>query len=291
MTNAAMQARVDEIRWYHEFDFGAGLTARSTARDVQLHRYLWRFVEGQLEQIDFHGKTVLDVGCWDGYWSFFAERRGARLVLATDDLSQNWSDGRGIWLAREILGSTVEVRQDVSVYDLGALGRTFDIVMCLGVYYHLHDPFLAFAQLRHCCHPGTLVLIDGEIGSDHMHHHDARFRLGDAELMFLPSEAVLEAMLRAAYLRMVTQVRLPGSTLAPSRVPAPRQPRAAAAARRRGLVETLQRRLAPRREPVTHRAFTVCAPFEGVNDLHPYRPPFGLARYDERFRGAAAGSR
>ena len=127
------QARIDEIDWYHEFDFGRGLKARSTAPDVSWHRQVWRFVERQLEGVDFRDKTVLEVGAWDGYWSFLAERRGAKYVLASDDLTQNWSDGRGIHLAKEMLGSHVDINQGLSVYRLGELGRTFDIVMCFGV--------------------------------------------------------------------------------------------------------------------------------------------------------------
>ena len=40
-------------------------------------------MEQQLDAVPFHGKSVLDIGCWDGYWSFYAERRGAASVLAT----------------------------------------------------------------------------------------------------------------------------------------------------------------------------------------------------------------
>ena len=49
---------------------------------MEIHRKLWRFIEAQLDLLDFRGKTVLDIGCWDGYWSFYAERRGAREVVA-----------------------------------------------------------------------------------------------------------------------------------------------------------------------------------------------------------------
>ena len=79
------QARIDEINWSREFDFGQGLKARSTAPDVSWHRQVWRFVERQLEEVDFRDKTVLEVGAWDGYWSFLAERRGAKHVLASGD--------------------------------------------------------------------------------------------------------------------------------------------------------------------------------------------------------------
>src|SRR2546427_7379454 len=132
-----LQEEIDAVIWYHEFDFGNGLVARSNTPDVAYHRRSWRFIERQLAAVDFHGKSVLDIGCWDGYWSFYAERRGAASVLASDDVTQNWADGRGLPLARELLGSNVEIRQDVSIYDLSSLNRQFDIILCLGVFYHL----------------------------------------------------------------------------------------------------------------------------------------------------------
>jgi len=263
------QARVDEIEWYHEFDFGQGVQARSRAPDVGWHREVWRFVEQQLEGIDFRDRTVLEIGAWDGYWSFWAERKGARHVIASDDLTQNWSDGRGIHLAKELLGSDVEINQSVSVYRLGALKRTFDIVMCFGVYYHLIDPLYAFAQIRHCCHDNTLVLLDGDVGRSGMRPDEVRYRFDDSRLSaFVPSAPALEQLLRVSYLRVQSQTWL----------------------RPRGFFRKDGAAFQPLRyllnKPSIGRAFTVCRPFRGVNDLHPYEPPFGLSAYDERYREA-----
>src|SRR5262245_20890100 len=116
MDVAAAQKRIDAITWYHEFDFGSGLKSRP--KRPGLHRGIWNFIEGQLAEVDFRGKTVLDIGCWDGYWSFYAERRGAASVLATDDRTQNWSKNEGIHVAKDLMGSKVEINQDMSVYEL-----------------------------------------------------------------------------------------------------------------------------------------------------------------------------
>jgi tRNA (mo5U34)-methyltransferase len=255
------QDRIDRVRWYHEFDFGDGLRARSPEPDVAAHRRIWRFLERQCEAIDFRGKSVLEVGCWDGYWSFLAERTGARTVLATDDQTQNWSNGEGIRLARELLHSAVETRQDVSIYRLSELGRTFDVVLCFGVYYHLLDPVHAFAQLRHCCHRGSVVLLDGDVGIG-LGTNEVRHSFGDScQPAFLPSASALRNLLKSAYLDVRSQAYL-GSP--------------------RGVKALLKRVVRGRRAAV--RVFTVCAPFAGVNVLHPYEPPFGLGRYDPRFR-------
>src|SRR5262249_11973591 len=105
MTDRDLQAQIDRIPWYHEFDFGNGLKARSTTPDVAAHSVVWQGIERQLDRIDFRGKAVLDVGCWDGYWSFYAERRGAASVLASDDVGQNWGGGDGLRLAKRLLQS------------------------------------------------------------------------------------------------------------------------------------------------------------------------------------------
>ena len=124
----ALQARIDGVRWYHEFDFPNGLRARKPAADPDVagHRLLWRFIE--LDKLDLAGKSVLDIGCWDGYWSFYAERRGARRVLATDDTAENWGCGDGLRLARELFGSRIETRLDVSVYALDRVHECFDVI-------------------------------------------------------------------------------------------------------------------------------------------------------------------
>src|SRR6476659_1060411 len=139
-----IQRRIDSIHWYHEFDFGNGLRAEVKTPDAHSHRALWHFIEKELNKIDFTNKSVLDIGCWDGYWSFYAERRGAKSVLATDDWSQNWKHWTGppgIHVAKELLGSKVEIDLTRSVYDLAGLNRKFDVILFLGVYYHLHAPF------------------------------------------------------------------------------------------------------------------------------------------------------
>jgi len=272
MAESSLQKRIDEIQWYHEFDFGGGLKAQSFTSDVASHRKLWQFIEQQLEAVDFHDKTVLEIGAWDGYWSFFAERKGAREVLASDDLTQNWSDGRGLPLAKELLKSSICIDQNLSVYRLASLSRRFDVVMCLGVYYHLLDPFYAFAQIRHCCHPGTLVLLEGDVARAGIRADEVRYSFGDTRLStFTPSAPALQNLLMLAYLRVHSQVWLwPGR----SRIV-------------KGLAQNFRRHKTISTTFV-NRAFTVCTPFEGVNAMHTYEPPFELGEYDDRFRTSAS---
>lgn len=283
----ALQARIDAVEWYHEFDFGDGLRSRPRV-DITAHRLVWEFIERHLANVDFRGKSVLDIGSWDGYWSFEAERRGAASVLATDDVSQNWAAGTGIHLARELLGSRIEVNQSVSVYDLATLGRTFDVILFFGVYYHLHAPFNAFAQIRHCCHPGTIVLIDGPVGVGLVSGGAVLdFRSHQAE--YLPSLSALSQLTEAAYFREEATHLLYGpasDTEGPALGWRWRLAMAQAALRgRRSGVRPLAEQALPS-ALTTDRVFVKCRPFVGSNEIHCYRPPFGLQRYDDRFREA-----
>jgi tRNA (mo5U34)-methyltransferase len=97
---------------------------------------------------DLRGKRVLDIGAYDGYFSFEAERRGAAYVLAYDHLLPDQS---GFSVAHRTLDSKVEHRVG-SVYDLRpeVIG-TVDVVLFLGVIYHLRSPLLALERINSVC--------------------------------------------------------------------------------------------------------------------------------------------
>ena len=143
MTSTDLRLRADAIRWYHTIDLGGGVVTRGVD-DSPL-----RLARVQLPE-SLHGKTVLDVGAWDGFFSFECERRGAARVVAADHFSWHgtgWGTKAGFTLAREALGSRVE-DIDIDVMDLGPerVG-TFDVVLFLGVLYHLRHPFLALERV------------------------------------------------------------------------------------------------------------------------------------------------
>jgi tRNA (mo5U34)-methyltransferase len=254
----ALQRQIDEIAWYHEFDFGKGLKAKSKTADIDFHRKVWKFIETNLNKVDFRGKSVLDIGCWDGYWSFYAERRGAKSVLASDDCSQNWAQGNGLRLAKELLASNVEINQDLSIYRLSTVGRKFDVIFCLGIYYHLVDPFYAFSQIRHCCHENTIVLIEGDGAAAGVRAQGLMYDLSNHALpVFVPTKEGLLHMCEAAYLNVKSQMWMEFDVNHVWEGPPPL---------------------------VYDRLFTACKAFAGKNNYHYYEPPFGLHVYDERFK-------
>ncbi len=272
--SAELRAKIAAYEaWYHEFDFGGGCVSRPK----HPHRAIWAENERFLDSVDFRGKSVLDIGCWDGYWSFYAERRGAAEVLATDDNSQHWTQisgeglidtnpspepGEGFQLAHEALRSRVKYRGDVSVYELEKLGRRFDIVLCLGVVYHLTHVMSALTQLRHAVKPGGCVIVESAASNEHRKSSidflygpedgfggTAEPERSDPSNWTVPTIRCLHDMLNACYFDV------PRLKFHPP-------------------------------EFMRGRVLMEARPMEWANPQWIYRPPFGLDRYDARFGGA-----
>jgi tRNA (mo5U34)-methyltransferase len=147
------------------------------------------------------GLSVLDVGCWDGFNSFEAKRRGARRVLATDHFAWSaecWGSRYSFELAREELGVDVEVL-DIDLPDLtpAAVGR-FDVVLFAGVLYHLRDPFGGLTRVAELCERTLIVethvdALDVERPAMIFYPGDAL--AGDATNWWGPNPACVTAML------------------------------------------------------------------------------------------------
>jgi tRNA (mo5U34)-methyltransferase len=153
-----LRRRVAEVpHWYHRIELPHGIVTAGTApADAAMYQV----------PADLTGKRVLDVGAWDGYWSFEALKRGAKEVLAIDDFSDTLgslqaSDRKG-WesfdLCRSALGYDESrcQRRQLSVYEINPEEHgKFDIVFFFGTIYHLRHPLLALELLADVC--------DGEI--------------------------------------------------------------------------------------------------------------------------------
>ncbi len=144
MDPAELRERARVIDWWHTMDLGHGVTTHGRDRTTE------KLVTLQLpERLD--GQSVLDIGAWDGAFSFEAERRGAARVLAVDPMWANDGvpgfDRSGFELARAALASKVEDAViDVHSLDPAQIGR-FDVVLLLGVLYHLQDPIGALQRV------------------------------------------------------------------------------------------------------------------------------------------------
>src|SRR3954463_8842263 len=139
-----IQARVRELGpWFHDLD----LNGVRTAPDHFLGSYpegLWRAIEPVVPR-DLTGKTVLDIGCNAGFFSIEMSRRGAARVLAVDHDERYLEQAR---LAVEVAGARNAELRRLSVYDIAEVGEKFDLVVFMGVFYHLRHPLLALDLVR-----------------------------------------------------------------------------------------------------------------------------------------------
>lgn len=209
---AELKERVEAIRWVHRIELGDGYRTPGE----------WNtdWVLNSLSLPDLEGKTVLDVGAWDGFYSFEAERRGAKRVLATDHFcwsGPGWGTRAGFDLAHEIRGSKVEAL-DVDVLELGPENAgVHDVVLFLGVLYHLRNPLLALEHIASVT--GEVAIVETLIDATHTRRPTLTFYGGrskpfrlydhyrhDTSTWFAPNEAAVRTMLEDVGFRKVVRV-------------------------------------------------------------------------------------
>ncbi|TIS76697.1 MAG: DUF1698 domain-containing protein, partial [Mesorhizobium sp.] len=162
------------------------------------------------------GKSVLDIGCNAGFYSIEMKKRGADRVLGIDFDVDYLTQAR---FAAEIAECDIEFRQ-LSVYDVGALGETFDIVLFMGVLYHLRHPLLALDLIREHVARDLMVFQSMQRGSSEilaleqnydfwtldlfdrtefpkLHFIEHRYA-DDPTNWWIPNRGCIEAMLRSA---------------------------------------------------------------------------------------------
>jgi tRNA (mo5U34)-methyltransferase len=210
-----IRRRVDALGpWFHNLDLrGVPTAPQHFLGDYP--RVKWRNFAGVLpERLD--GKTVLDIGCNAGFYAMEMKRRGAARVLGLDSDEDYLAQAR---FAAEVNSLDIEFRK-LSVYDVGALGERFDLVIFMGVLYHLRHPLLAL-DLIHEHVAGDLLLFQSmqrgsdrvaEVAPDYdfwttaqfddadypkLHFVEQRYA-ADPTNWWIPNRACVEAMLRSA---------------------------------------------------------------------------------------------
>jgi tRNA (mo5U34)-methyltransferase len=220
LTTERIQRRVSELGpWFHNLN----LAGVQTAPEHFLGDYpavKWQRFAAAVPH-DLSGRSVLDIGCNAGFYSIEMKRRGAARVLAVDTDPRYLAQAR---FAAEVQGADIEFRQ-MSVYELPMLGERFDLVLFMGVLYHLRHPLLALDILHAHVVADTLVFQSmlrgsaeaGRVESDYLfwqtaHFEDASYpRMyfvehkysGDPTNWWIPNRACAEAMLRSAGFEIV----------------------------------------------------------------------------------------
>jgi tRNA (mo5U34)-methyltransferase len=134
------QKKLEELArlgWYHSMELPDGRVIPGfQSLDVLRHR-LAQFPL----PADLRGKRALDIGAWDGWFTFELERRGAQVMAVDSTAIERFR------IARDLLGSQAAYRiDDVCRLSPAQIGH-FDIVLFLGVLYHLKHPMLALEKV------------------------------------------------------------------------------------------------------------------------------------------------
>lgn len=151
---AETQRKLEELcslGWYHSIERPDGTIIQGLQ---SLEHQRWRLAQFPIAA-DLRGKRVLDIGAWDGWFSFEMEKRGASVVAVDSTRIARFEE------AREMLKSRVEYRvQDVYSLRPQEIG-TFDIVLFLGVLYHLRHPLLALERV--CALSTDIVCVESYV--------------------------------------------------------------------------------------------------------------------------------
>jgi tRNA (mo5U34)-methyltransferase len=210
-----LQRRIQALgKWFHNLN----LDGIQTAPDHFLGDYpsvKWRHFSHVLPH-DLAGLSVLDIGCNAGFYALEMKRRGASRVLGIDSDPRYLAQAR---LASDVTGLEIELRL-MSVYDIPRLKEKFDLVIFMGVFYHLRHPLLALDLIREHAsrnlflfqsmqrgedavtplrddYPFSEQTIFGQPGFPRMHFIEKRYS-GDPTNWWIPNRACVEALLRSA---------------------------------------------------------------------------------------------
>jgi tRNA (mo5U34)-methyltransferase len=220
MTSDLIPERIAALgEWFHNID----LRGHPTAPHHFLGDYpaiKWRQFADAVPA-DLRGRTVLDIGCNGGFYSIAMKRRGADRVVGIDWDERYLAQAR---FAAEVSEVDVEFRR-LSVYDVATLHERFDVVLFLGVLYHLRHPLLALDLLHEHVTRDLLVFQSMLRGPDQLDRVAADYPFSETRIFeapgypklhfvehkysadqtnwWIPNRAAAEAMLRSAGYRIV----------------------------------------------------------------------------------------
>jgi tRNA (mo5U34)-methyltransferase len=208
-------------KWFHNIE----LCGIQTAPDHFLGDFpatKWRSFESAIPQ-NMAGQTVLDIGCNGGFYSLEMKKRGAARVLGIDHDPNYLAQAR---FAAKVFDLDIEFRE-MSVYNVGDLRERFDLVLFMGVLYHLRHPLLAldlihekvarglflFQSMLRGSHTLTGTAADYPFDETKLFAQESTPRMyfiehsfaGDPTNWWIPNRSCVEAMLRSAGFRIIGQ--------------------------------------------------------------------------------------
>ncbi len=138
--NGKLAAKIKELQpWFHNLHLPNGVQTAPDHYFGDFPKFKWEDIKKIIPK-DLEGKTALDIGCNAGFYSFELAKRGANVLGI--DLDPHYLR-QAKWAAKEMgLSDKVSFKQ-MQVYDLAKMKRSFDIIIFMGVFYHLRYPMLA----------------------------------------------------------------------------------------------------------------------------------------------------
>ena len=220
MTPESIEQRVSDLGpWFQNMELGGVQTAPDHFLGDYPREKFDRFKHAI--PADLVGKSVLDVGCNAGFYSMEMKRRGAGRVLGIDFDDRYLAQAR---FAAEVTGADIEFRK-MSVFDVGELKERFDIVIFMGVLYHLRHPLLALDLLYENVVDDVLIFQSLQRGSEEVLDIETDYDFWESEIFaddafpkmhfiekrysqdptnwWIPNRACVEAMLRSSGFEIV----------------------------------------------------------------------------------------
>jgi tRNA (mo5U34)-methyltransferase len=219
-SQADLQAEIAALgHWFHNLHLPGGTQTAPHHSLGDFPAYKWKHLSPHIPQ-DLTGWTVLDIGCNAGFYSFELARRGAQVTGIDSDAHYL---AQAQWAAQQYgLQDRVTLRK-MQVYDLADVTGTFDLVLFMGVFYHLRYPTLALDLVAQRVNKlmvfQTLTMPGKEVytATDGLSFDDRQPMLeagwpkmafiehtfaGDPTNWWAPNHAGVEAMLRASGLQV-----------------------------------------------------------------------------------------
>jgi len=180
-STAEIQSRIEALGpWFHNLELGGVRTAPDHFLGDYPHQKFRKFADAI--PADLTGKSVLDIGCNAGFYSIEMKRRGAHRVLGIDFDDKYLNQAR---FAAEVAETDIESAK-LSVYDVGTLGETFDLVIFMGVLYHLRHPLLALDLIREHVARDLMLFQSMQRGSEVVLPLEPNYRFTDTHMFDEP---------------------------------------------------------------------------------------------------------
>jgi tRNA (mo5U34)-methyltransferase len=187
--------------WWHSIELAGGTRIESPHKTFEI---LGCEFDACFGDVNLAGRSVLDIGAWNGAFSFEAKRRGAARVLAADHFV--WTNHGGVGLqqflyARRNLAPDIEYRLiDIPDVSLDTVGQ-FDVALLLGVFYHLVEPISILQRMRRIVK--ELLIVETHLDLQDLPYPAMRFYpgselLNDPTNWWGPNRPCVEGLLNAA---------------------------------------------------------------------------------------------